>query len=86
MSETARASEQREFQEYARRWLAEHAPPPPPVRMPLSPIEVMSEAQRDYLQDWQRKCYEAGLVGCDYPKEYGGGGPRGLPAASRTSR
>jgi len=78
MSESTLTTEQREFQQYARRWLAENAPPPPTVRLPLSAIEVMTVAQRDYLQDWQRRCYEAGLVGCDYPTAYGGGGHQGF--------
>ena len=67
-----------EFDEYARRWLDENAPPPPPERLPLSPIEVMTVGQRDYLQDWQGRCYEAGLIGCDYPVEYGGRGQQGF--------
>ena len=66
--------EQKEFQEYAHRWLKENAPPPPPERLPITPIEVMTTGQRDYLQAWQKKCYEAGLVGADYPREYGGHG------------
>ncbi|MEM7437892.1 MAG: acyl-CoA dehydrogenase family protein, partial [Myxococcota bacterium] len=70
--------ERQEFQEYARRWIAENKPPPPPERLPISPIEVMTIGQRDYLQAWQRKCYDAGLVGADYPKEYGGGGNEGF--------
>jgi len=78
MSEPTLRPEQREFQEYARRWLAENAPPAPKFRLPLSAIEVMTVAQRDYLQDWQRRCYEAGLVGCDYPTAYGGGGHEGF--------
>ena len=69
--------EQAEFQEYARRWLAEHRPEAPRFRLPLSPLEVMTEEQRDYLQAWQRRCYEARLIGCDYPKEYGGAGLKG---------
>ena len=67
-----------EFREYARNWLAENAPPPPPERLPITAIEVMTTGQRDYLQAWQRKCYEAGLVGTDYPKEYGGHGHSGF--------
>jgi len=77
MSEARLTPEQSEFQEHARRWLAENRPPPPPVRLPLTALEVMTEAQRDYLQDWQLKCYQAGLVGADLPKEYGGGGHEG---------
>jgi len=72
------ASEQQEFRDYARRWLKYNAPPPPPERLPITPIEVMTVGQRDYLQDWQLKCYEAGLVGADYPVAYGGGGHSGF--------
>ncbi|MEO1481144.1 MAG: acyl-CoA dehydrogenase family protein [Myxococcota bacterium] len=78
MSSTVLSPEQREFREYARSWLAENAPPAPPERLPISPIEVMTVGQRDYLQSWQRRCYDAGLVGADYPKEYGGWGHRGF--------
>lgn len=77
MSESKLPEQQREFQTYARGWLAENAPPPPPERMPLTPIEVMTTGQRDYLQDWQRRCYEAGLIGADVPTAYGGGGHEG---------
>lgn len=66
--------EQREFQAYARQWLEDNRPPPPPVRLPISAGEVMTVAQRDYLRDWQSKCYDAGLIGADIAKEYGGGG------------
>jgi alkylation response protein AidB-like acyl-CoA dehydrogenase len=72
------SQDQREFGEYARRWLRENAPPPPPERLPITPIEVMTIGQRDYLQAWQRKCYDAGLVGADYPREYGGRGHKGF--------
>ncbi len=75
---SAESTEQHEFREYVRRWLAENAPQPPPFRLPITAIEVMHENQRDYLQAWQAKCYEAGLVGCDYPEAYGGGGHEGF--------
>jgi alkylation response protein AidB-like acyl-CoA dehydrogenase len=78
MSEKKLNQDQAEFQQYARDWLANNAPPPPPVRLPITAIEVMSVEQRDYLQDWQRKCYEAGLVGSDVPTDYGGGGNTGF--------
>ena len=67
-----------EFQAYARRWLAENAPPPPSMRLPLAPNELTTKDQLDYLQAWQQNAYDAGLVGCDYPKEYGGGGHTGF--------
>ena len=70
--------EQLEFEEYARRWLDENRPAPPPVRMPITPLEVMTVAQLDYLQDWQLAVYRAGLVGADYPTECGGGGHEGF--------
>jgi len=73
-----RGSSPAEFQTYARDWLAKNAPPPPPERLPITPIEVMTVGQRDYLQAWQRKCYEAGLIGTDYPIEYGGHGYAGF--------
>jgi len=70
-------AEQLEFQEYARGWLAEHPAPAPTERMPITPLEVMTTGQRDYLQAWQHRVYEAGLVGADYPSAYGGGGHEG---------
>ncbi len=78
MSAAILTPEQQEFQEYARRWLAENAPPTPSERLPITPLEVMTVGQRDYLQAWQRKCYDAGLVGADYPVEYGGRGHEGF--------
>lgn len=71
-------TEHEEFREYCRRWLAENRPAAPSFRLPLSPIEVMTEEQRRYLCAWEKKCYDAGLIGCDYPKEYGGGGHSGF--------
>ncbi|MCH2170276.1 acyl-CoA dehydrogenase family protein [Myxococcota bacterium] len=84
MAERQLTKEQLEFQQYARTWLAENAPPPPPVRLPISPIEVSSVAQRDYLQEWQSACYEAGLIGTDVPTEYGGGGREGCQRIANT--
>ncbi|MBU2551302.1 MAG: acyl-CoA dehydrogenase family protein [Proteobacteria bacterium] len=66
--------EQDEFRAYCREWLSKNAPGPPPVQLPQSPIEITTEEQMAYLRGWQKSAYEAGLVGCDYPKEYGGGG------------
>jgi alkylation response protein AidB-like acyl-CoA dehydrogenase len=69
---------QAEFRKYCQRWLAENKPAAPPSRLPEYAIEVMNEELRRYLCAWQKKCYEAGLVACDYPKEYGGGGHDGF--------
>jgi alkylation response protein AidB-like acyl-CoA dehydrogenase len=66
--------EQAGFRQYCRQWLQAHTPGEPPVRLPLSPLEIMTEAQLSYLQAWQKSAYDAGLVGCDYPVAVGGGG------------
>ncbi len=70
--------EQAEFRAHARKWLEENRPAPPKTRLPELAIEVALEEHRDYLCEWQKKCYEAGLVACDYPTEYGGGGHSGF--------
>ncbi len=70
--------EQAEFRTYCRHWLNENRPPAPPSRLPEHAIEVMTEEQRAYLCAWQKKCYEAGLIACDFAKEYGGGGHHGF--------
>ena len=44
------------------------------MRLPQTPLEIMTCEQLDYLQAWQKAAYDAGLVGCDYPVEVGGGG------------
>ncbi len=76
MSESARQDtpEQAEFRQFCRQWLQANKPSAPSVRLPLSPLEIMTRPQLSYLQDWQKSAYEAGLVGCDYPPEFGGGG------------
>jgi alkylation response protein AidB-like acyl-CoA dehydrogenase len=78
MAEHAESPEHAEFRAYCRRWLAENKPAAPPFRLPLSPIEVMQEEQRAWLAAWQKRCHAAGLVGADFPKEYGGHGHRGF--------
>src|SRR6185436_4085819 len=78
MAERKDTPEQAEFRQHCRRWLAANRPPAPSFRLPEHPIEVMTQEQRAYLCDWQKNCYEAGLVGCDFPKEYGGGGHTGF--------
>jgi alkylation response protein AidB-like acyl-CoA dehydrogenase len=70
--------EQAEFRQYCERWLGENSPGRPPSRLPEMPIEVIDDAQKDYLVAWQNRCWEAGLVGADYPTSYGGGGHDGF--------
>jgi alkylation response protein AidB-like acyl-CoA dehydrogenase len=76
MSESAlvETPEQAEFRQYCRSWIAANHPGESPVRLPQSAIEIMNPDQMDFLQAWQKSAYDAGLVGCDYPKECGGGG------------
>ncbi len=78
MSERKDTPEQVEFRQYCRRWLADNRPAAPAFRLPEFAIEVMTEEQRRYLCDWQKKCHAAGLVGADYPKAYGGHGHEGF--------
>ncbi|MBU4316086.1 MAG: acyl-CoA dehydrogenase family protein [Proteobacteria bacterium] len=66
--------EQAEYREYCRDWLSRNDPGPSPVRLPQSAIELTTTEQLEYLCSWQKMAYDGGLVGCDYPVEYGGGG------------
>jgi alkylation response protein AidB-like acyl-CoA dehydrogenase len=76
MSDSARVDteEQAQFRQHCRQWLQANKPGEPPVRLPLTPLEIMTDGQLEYLQTWQKSAYDAGLVGCDYPIEVGGGG------------
>ena len=80
MSEMSVSAEQAEFREYCRRWLAEHRPAPPGSPLPQAAYEVTYLDHRDYLCDWQAKCYEAQLIGTDVAKAYGGHGHTNLQA------
>jgi alkylation response protein AidB-like acyl-CoA dehydrogenase len=68
--------EQAAFRAHCRAWLAANLPPRPNFRLPLGPLEIATIEQLEYLCAWQRSAHAAGLVGCDYPREYGGGGLR----------
>jgi len=76
MSESVRqdSPEQTAFRAHCRQWLKANIPPPATVRLPQTPLEIMTREQLDYLRAWQKAAYDAGLVGCDYPVTYGGGG------------
>src|SRR5262245_37859494 len=71
------AQELGEFREQVRAWLAEHAPAPPGFKLPDSFMEVGTQAQFEFLRDFQAKVYAAGYLGMSWPVEYGG---RGMPA------
>ena len=59
-------TEQREFREEVRAWLAEHKP--------TGPRPDDAAGIRDYDTGWQRTQHEGGWAGIAWPKEYGGRG------------
>lgn len=71
MSET---QEQREFRAYCREWLIANHPGQAPMALPVTATNLDKPDQLAWLKQWQKAAYDAGLVGCDYPSEYGGGG------------
>jgi alkylation response protein AidB-like acyl-CoA dehydrogenase len=66
--------EQAEFRAYCQDWLSKNHPGRPPVKIPQGALELSDPAALEWLQKWQKASYDAGLIGCDYPKEVGGGG------------
>jgi alkylation response protein AidB-like acyl-CoA dehydrogenase len=62
------------FRQEVHTWLVTNRPPEPDFLMPESFMEVGTDAQFQYLRDWQRRLYEAGYLGMAWPREYGGGG------------
>ena len=72
--ENADTTEREAFRSHCRQWLAHNHPGRPPVRLPLSQLLIDDPRAIEWLQGWQKAAYDAGLVGCDYPAEYGGGG------------
>jgi alkylation response protein AidB-like acyl-CoA dehydrogenase len=61
------ASEQK-FRDELRTWLAANLPPK------MVKTADNATAYYDYLKGWQRKLYEGGWAGINWPKEYGGRG------------
>ena len=67
--------EQQEFRAYCRSWIAGYSEKKPPFHpAPPGPLEIETVPQMDWYRGFQRAAYDAGLIGCDYPKECGGGG------------
>jgi len=62
------------FQAEVADWFAANRPPEPDFPLPESFMEVGTDAQFNYLRDWQRKVYAAGYLGMAWPAAYGGGG------------
>jgi alkylation response protein AidB-like acyl-CoA dehydrogenase len=76
MAENAKrdTAEQKEFRAYCRKWLANNVPAAPSFKPLRNGAEVATEEHLTYYSAWQKSAYAAGLVGCDYPVAYGGGG------------
>ena len=69
--------EQAAFRAYCREWLSKNRPGPlPPAEDRVSKTHPGRKSQelQDYQVAWHQSAYAGGLVGCDFPKEYGGGG------------
>lgn len=80
MAEQQLSADQQEFREYCRAWLEENRPPSTKIPLPQAAYEVTSNDHRDYLCEWQNKCYEAQLIATDVDKAYGGHGHDGFQA------
>jgi alkylation response protein AidB-like acyl-CoA dehydrogenase len=79
-TESKDTPEQAEFRAYCQQWLQDNHPGQPPVHIPQGALELSDPAALEWLQTWQKSAYEAGLVGCDYSKEVGGGGMQNCQA------
>ncbi|MDO8864062.1 acyl-CoA dehydrogenase family protein [Haliea sp. E1-2-M8] len=66
--------EQKEFRQHCREWLRDNPYPETDMRLPPTAMEIQAPEHMRYFQGWQKAAYDAGLVGCDYPIEVGGGG------------
>ena len=63
-----------DFTQQCDAWFASNVVADPGFMLPLTFMEVSTDAQFEFLRDWQRKVYEAGYLGMSWPAEYGGGG------------
>ena len=63
-----------ELREEVRAWIQQNRPPKPEFLEPENFMFVETNRQFEYLLEWQRKLFEAGYLGMEWPAEYGGGG------------
>ncbi len=63
-----------EYRAEAAAWLRANIPPRPDFHLPLTFMEVGTDAQLDYMREWQRRLHAAGFLGASWPREYGGQG------------
>jgi alkylation response protein AidB-like acyl-CoA dehydrogenase len=71
---SATADDLQAFRTEVAAWLRDNRPADPGFLLPQSFMEVGSEAQLDYLREWQHRVWSAGYLGLAWPREYGGGG------------
>jgi alkylation response protein AidB-like acyl-CoA dehydrogenase len=69
-----RPGELEEFRREVHAWLVENQPADPGFLLPMTFMEVSTDAQLDFLREWQHKLWSAGYLGMAWPKEYGGQG------------
>lgn len=72
--------DKRRLREKARVFFEENRPADPGFKLPQTFLEVESEPQFLFLKAWQKKVYDAGLLGVEWPEAYGG---RGMPPGSQ---
>ena len=63
-----------DFRREVQAWFSANKPGDPGFLLPESFMEVGTDAQFEFLRNWQRKVYEAGYLGMAWPQAYGGGG------------
>jgi alkylation response protein AidB-like acyl-CoA dehydrogenase len=63
-----------DFEAECEAWFRENTPADPGFMLPLTFMEVSTDAQFEFLRGWQAKVYEAGYLGMSWPAEYGGRG------------
>ncbi len=73
-AEETESRENADFRAQVRGWIAANKPAHPGFKLPQSFLEVESERQFEFLREWQRKVFDAGYLGLDWPAEYGGKG------------
>jgi alkylation response protein AidB-like acyl-CoA dehydrogenase len=66
----AYSPEQMEFRERARAWLSGN--------VPTEPRPAGDDGAAAYDREWQRRLYDGGWAGLNWPKEYGGAGLSGI--------
>ena len=64
------SASEKAFQQEVRDWLAQNQPP----RREDDAVESSQKEWIDKRREWQKKLYEAGYIGLNWPREYGGRG------------